>query len=379
MNAQRLLETFCDLVRISSPSKEEAEVAIWCAAALKEAGCTVRFDESAVTTGSDTGNLIAYLPPSPGVEETATLYFSAHMDTVNPGRGIEPIIGEDGIIRSTGETVLGGDDKSGIAPIIELVRTLAEGNRPHPRIGVLLSTCEEIGLLGAAAMDNAQFHDEPCFVLDAGGAPGYVIIGSPFHHTYKATFTGKASHAGILPEEGISAIMLAGKAIVAMEQGRLDAFTTANVGTIVGGLADNIVPETCMISGEFRAMEPARRDYVQAEMEARMREAAATGGGSVEIIWKAEYEGFTISEDDPLVRFVLDTARELGLPADAAFSGGGSDANFLNSRGLRPLVLGTGMTEVHSTREALAIRDLEDTCRLIEALAYNWQEQRMGL
>jgi tripeptide aminopeptidase len=381
MNAQRLLASFLDLTRIDSPSREEADVAAYCARVLKEAGCSVRVDKSAAQTGSNTGNLIAYLPakgdksasgsPGFGAEDFSTLYFSAHMDTVNPGRGVVPLVGDDGVIRSAGDTVLGGDDKSGVAVILELVRALHEGDRPHPRIGVLLSTCEEISLLGAAALDAKEFANEPCFVLDAGGKPGSLIIGSPYHYSFTATFRGKAAHAGILPEEGISAIVLASKAVLALELGRLDALTTVNIGQIEGGLADNIVPERCVVSGEFRTMPPEQCARLRQEIEERMRAAAASEGGAVEVEWKLDYEGFLLGEDDPLVQLVLAQARTLGLAAEAAFSGGGSDANFLGSKGLRPIVLGTGMTDVHSTRESLAIKDLEDLGRLVEAIAYS--------
>jgi tripeptide aminopeptidase len=369
MNAQRLLDTFCDLVRIDSLSQQEAECAAYCKQALLEAGCSAYFDDSAPITGSNTGNLIAYLPAKGEEAGEPTLYFSAHLDTVGPGHGIEPVIGDDGIIRSAGDTILAGDDKSGVAVIIELIRTLAEGDAPHPRIGVLLSTCEEISLLGAAALDNSAFGGEPCFVLDAGGSPGYVIIGSPYHYTFQATFTGKAAHAGILPEEGISAIVLASKAVVSLELGRLDATTTANVGIIAGGSADNVVPETCVIKGEFRAMSDERQAEVQSQIDQRIKAAVEGSGGSVEVIWHCDYQGFSLPEDDPLVQLVLTKARQLGLPAEAAFSGGGSDANFLNSRGLCPIVLGTGMTDVHSTRESLAVKDLKDLCKLCETIA----------
>jgi tripeptide aminopeptidase len=410
MNAKRLLDTFLELVRIDSPSLREAEVAAWCRAALEQAGCTVRVDDSAAQTGSDTGNLIAILPakgdgsaPAPSGVPSSTsapapaLYFSAHMDTVSPGEGIEPVI-SDGIIRSAGATVLGGDDKVGVAAIIELVRTLAESDRPHPEVGVLLSVGEEIGLRGARAMGLGTGNGEPCFVLDANGSPGVVIIGAPFHYLFTATFSGRAAHAGIEPEKGISAIALASKAVLGMELGRLDEHTTANVGTISGGNAFNIVPDTCVVTGEFRAIDEARALEVKAQISAAIDAAieaavegstttgnaipgnTATGAGaadtpttgapSVAVEWEEEYRGFSVSASDPLVQLVLSEARALGFPAQALVTGGGSDANIFAEKGLRPLVLGTGMTDVHSPGESLAVKDLEDLTRLCIALAY---------
>jgi tripeptide aminopeptidase len=405
MNAERLLATFLELVRIDSPSLKEADVAAYCKQALEQAGCTVRIDDSAPRTGSNTGNLIAILSArgtegdgASGANEPSRWYFSAHMDTVSPGEGIEPVI-TDGIITSAGETVLGGDDKVGVAAILELVRTLAEEDQPHPEIGVLLSVGEEIGLRGAQAMDATDFDGEPCFVLDANGKPGTVIIGAPYHYLFTATFSGKAAHAGIEPEKGVSAIALASKAILAMELGRLDEHTTANVGIISGGHAFNIVPDHCVVTGEFRAMDKQRADEVKAQLSSAIDAAVASvaagtafepprprrgqggsngtggvdnaaGAGSVTVEWEEEYPGFEASEDSPLVQLVLEQARALGLPTSAVTSGGGSDANIFSGKGLRPLVLGTGMTDVHGPGESLAIEDMTNLARLCISIAY---------
>ncbi|MDR1015145.1 MAG: M20/M25/M40 family metallo-hydrolase [Coriobacteriales bacterium] len=376
MNAQRLLDTFLDLVRIDSPSLREANVAAYCKQALEEAGCTVRFDTSAPTTGSDTGNLVALLPAAPDTGDASapapSLYLSAHMDTVSPGEGIEPVIA-DGVITSAGDTVLGGDDKVGVAAIIETVRTLAEAaasGRPHPAIGALLSVGEEIGLRGAHAMDCRDLGCAPCLVLDASGAPGVVVTGAPFHYLFEATFTGRAAHAGIEPERGVSAIALASKAVLAMQLGRLDERTTANVGIISGGNAFNIVPGSCVVTGEFRAMDEGRAREVKAQLAEALDAAVCGTDGSVAVEWEEEYRAFQIGEDDPLVQLVLAEARSLGLPAQTAVSGGGSDANVFAEKGMRALVLGTGMTDVHGLSESLAVADLEALARLCIAVAY---------
>jgi tripeptide aminopeptidase len=400
MNAERLLTTFLELVRIDSPSLREADVAAYCKKALEDAGCTVRFDESTEQTGSTTGNLIACLPAFPGqaagaeavdakaagaeaatgqaagAEAPPILYFSAHMDTVVPGEGIEPVI-TDGIITSAGPTVLGGDDKVGVAAIIELVRTLAEAEAteavPHPAVGVLLSVGEEIGLLGAHALDVSGLNAGACLVLDANGAPGTVIRGAPFHCIFTATFTGRAAHAGIEPEKGISAIALASKAVLAMELGRLDETTTANVGTISGGDSFNIVPGSCTVIGEFRAVDAQRAAEVKEQLSSAIFGAVADGEGSVDVKWTEEYRGFVIDEDDLLVQFVLDHARALDLPTRTVISGGGSDANVFMEKGLDSLVLGTGMTDVHGPDESLAVVDMEELTRLCIALAYAYE------
>ncbi|MDR1712550.1 MAG: M20/M25/M40 family metallo-hydrolase [Coriobacteriales bacterium] len=403
MNSQRLVNTFLELVQLDSPSRHEGAVAAYCRQALEAAGCTVRFDDSAAATGSDTGNLIAELParlasgesgagtgvgagadagagagasagtgtgtaPASGIPAVPKVYFSAHMDTVSPGEGIKPLV-EDGIIRPSGPTILGGDDKGGVAPIIELIRTLAESDEPHPAIGVLLSTCEEISLRGAKAMDYSGFAGEPCFVLDADGQPGGAIIGAPFHDAFTATFHGIAAHAGVRPEAGVSAINLAAAAIASMELGRLDAETTANIGTIQGGAANNIVADTCVVTGECRSLGAERLQEVHAAMDAALHAAAASvEGASVDVQWVVEYPGFMLTEDDPLVQLVLEEAAGLGLPAKATVTGGGSDANILADAGLKPVVLATGMDGIHSLGEQLRVKDLEDITNLIIAI-----------
>jgi tripeptide aminopeptidase len=197
-----------------------------------------------------------------------------------------------------------------------------------------------------------------------------VVVGAPYHYLFTARFTGKAAHAGIEPEKGVSAISLASKAILAMQLGRLDEHTTVNVGIINGGSAGNVVPESCVVAGEFRAMDKRRIDEVKAQLAGALEGAVEGSGGSVEIDWVEEYPGFRLREDDPLVRLVLDEASALGLPAQAMVTGGGSDANVFAGMGLRPLVLGTGMTDVHGTSESLAIADLESLTRLCIALVY---------
>jgi tripeptide aminopeptidase len=230
-------------------------------------------------------------------------------------------------------------------------------------------------------MSAEGFGGEPCFVLDANGSPGVVIIGAPFHYLFTATFSGRAAHAGIEPEKGLSAIALASKAVLGMELGRLDEHTTANVGTISGGNAFNIVPDSCVVAGEFRALDEERAVEVKAQLaaaiEAAVADAGGPGGGTdapnaagVTVEWVEEYRGFRVDADDPLVQLVLDEAGVLGLPAQAIVTGGGSDANVFAEKGLRPLVLGTGMTDVHGLNESLAIKDLKNLTRLCIALAY---------
>ena len=364
MNPIRLLDLFCEIVRIESPSRHEAAMAARCADELRGLGFSVRFDDSAAQTGADTGNLVAHLPgTAPG-----HVVLAAHMDTVQPCAGIEPVV-EDGVVRSAGDTILSADDKAGVAAILEGVRSVVEEGAPRPDVTVLLTTCEELHLLGSGALaPDALPAGAPCYVLDADGAPGTVITGAPCHWTLEAVFAGRASHAGVVPEAGISAIQMAAVAIGAMPLGRIDEATTANIGVIAGGRETNVVPEACMLRGECRSLYPERAEAQKAAMTVALEQAAARFGGTVGIDWTPSYGAVLYDEDDALVQAAARAARAAGLEPCFRHDGGGSDANVLAARGVRAVTLGVGMTAFHSPEEHISVADLEGTARLVEAL-----------
>ena len=282
-----------------------------CADELRRLGFEVSFDDSAERVGSDTGNLVAHLPGT----RTGHMVFSAHMDTVQPCAGIEPVV-VDGVVRSAGDTILSAD-KAGVAAIFEGVRSAVESGSPRPDVTVLLTTCEEQHLLGSSALaDGLLPAGAPCYVLDADGAPGTIITGAPCHWSLNATFSGRAAHAGVCPEEGVSAIAMAAAAVSSMPLGRLDeAF-----------------------------------------------------GGAVSIEWTKSYDAVLFDEEDELVQAIVRASRAAGLEPRFHRSGGGSDANVLAARGVRPVTLGVGMAAFHSVDEHIAVDDLEGAARLVEAL-----------
>ena len=335
-----------------------------CADELRGLGFSVRFDDSAAQTGADTGNLVAHLPgTAPG-----HVVLSAHMDTVQPCAGIEPVV-EDGVVRSAGDTILSADDKAGVAAILEGVRSVVEEGAPRPDVTVLFTTCEELHLLGSGALaPDALPAGAPCYVLDADGAPGTVITGAPCHWTLEAVFAGRASHAGVVPEAGISAIQMAAVAIGAMPLGRIDEATTANIGVIAGGRETNVVPEACMLRGECRSLYPERAEAQKVAMTVALEQAAARFGGTVGIDWTPSYGAVLYDEDDALVQAAARAARAAGLEPCFRHDGGGSDANVLAARGVRAVTLGVGMTAFHSPEEHISVADLEGTARLVEAL-----------
>ncbi|MBE0416620.1 MAG: M20/M25/M40 family metallo-hydrolase [Coriobacteriia bacterium] len=364
MSTERLLTTFIDLVRIDSPSGLEAALAGHCATELEHMGFSVRFDASAALTGSNTGNLIAELP---GITpEAPVLLLSAHLDCVEPCRGVEPIV-SDGVVFSAGDTVLGADDKAGIAAIFEGVRRTIESGTHRGDLRVVLTVAEECGLKGAKALDPVDAMADICLVLDADGEPGGIVVGAPTHYTFVATFAGTASHAGVAPEEGRSALLMAARAVSEMELGRLDSKTTANAGTVEGGTATNVVPARVTLTGECRSLDPDRVEDVRFSMDSAMRDAAHSVGGDVDIRWTKEYEAFHTPEDSPVIEVMSQACADAGLAPRLFTTGGGSDGSIFAERGMPTLVLSCGMSSVHSTEEQIRVDDLEALARLMHA------------
>ncbi len=401
MNPDRVLESFLEMVAIESPSWHEAPMAACCAEKLAEMGFTVAFDASAAETGSDTGNLIAHLPGTvPG-----RVAFSAHLDTVKPCAGIEAVVETRHIcddvtcrmaevVCSAGDTILSADDKAGIAAIFEGVRSVVESDAVRPDITVLLTTCEEQSLLGSSALADdalawpadlpaasrgtaaegllgdgaAPSEPVPLFVLDADGAPGTIIMGAPYHWTLRARIEGRAAHAGVEPEEGVSAIQIAAAAVATMPLGRIDECTTANVGHIEGGVAVNIVPAACELEGECRSLYEDRVLAQRDAMTAALEEAAERLGGTVEVAWELDYPAVVHEAGDAIVGHLEAAAAACGLPVRHAVSGGGADANVLSAKGADAITLGIGMTNFHSTDEYIEVADLQNMARYVEAI-----------
>jgi tripeptide aminopeptidase len=341
-----------DLVRIDSPSLEEGAIVQALSAELEGMGMAVTNDG----TGHDgVGNLIATLP---GTDPAAAqVMLSMHFDTVEPGRGIKPRV-EDGIVRSDGTTILASDNKAAIAAALEALRCLQATRPAHGDVELLLTWGEERSLNGSRAVDPSLLRAKICFAPDADGPVGTIVTRAPFQNSVRATFIGKAAHAGVEPEKGISAIVAASKAIAAMPLGRLDHETTANIGLISGGTARNAVPERAEIVGEARSLSEEKLERQTAAMRQAIEAGAAAVGARVEIAVKREYDGFIVGEEEAPVQIASAAARALGLTPRLAGTGGGSDANNLNRKGVRSVVLGVGCHDVHSTREHIAVADL---------------------
>jgi tripeptide aminopeptidase len=362
VNQERIVQEFMHLVQISSPSKHERKVADYLIQRLENLGLSIQEDNAGEVIGGDSGNLIAHLPGS-----GPTLMFSAHMDTVQPGEGIVPVL-EQGIISSAAETVLGGDDKAGICAILETLEIIKEHKLPHPNLEIVFTVAEEGGLKGAQALDASALHSSFGYCLDAGGPVGTIIARGPAQDRIKAIVHGKAAHAGICPEQGISAIQVAAEGIMRTRLGRIDADTTANIGVINGGTATNIVPDRVELEGEARSVVESKLDRQTQHMVETLRGVCRDKGAEAEIEYSRVYAAINLAEDSPVIDLAIKAATEAGFTPQVQTTGGGSDANVFNGKGLPTANLGIGMEKVHTTSEFIRVQDLLNSTNLLLAI-----------
>lgn len=365
---QRLVDTFYSLVQIDSESTHEREMCDTLKAMLSDIGLQVEEDDTAKTTGHGSGNLFAWLPATEGLEEVDPIYFTCHMDTVSPGKGIKPRLDDDGYIRSDGTTILGSDDKAGIAAIIEALRSLQESRVPHGPVQIVITVGEELGLVGAKAIDPERIRAKYGFALDSDGKVGEIAIAAPAQTKIEVIVYGKAAHAGVNPEDGISAIQVASAAISRMRLGRIDHETTANIGSFHGGTATNIVCDAVTIRAEARSID---NDKLHRQVEA-MREAfvqtAEHFHARVDFQHHMSYPGYELDEKDKVVQVALKALESIGRSVRMFRSGGGSDANILNGKGIPTVNLATGYERIHSTEEQMPVTELVKLAEAVLAI-----------
>jgi len=363
INSGRLLSTFLDLVKIDSLTFAEKSLANYIGKRLKKMGISFEIDSAGRKVGSDTGNLIARLPAR-GKSNARPILFAAHMDTVAPGTGVKPVVRND-TVRSNGDTVLGADDKAGCGIILESLQSLIEENLPHGDIEVVFTIAEEKGLLGAKCLDFNKLKAKWGFVMDGDGTIGNIIVKAPYQDALKIVFKGKAAHAGVNPEKGISAIRGASIAISRMKLGRIDEETTANMGVIEGGRAINIVPDETVIEGEARSHSKAKLKVQVRHMLACAKEANREVGTKTEVELKRLYDGFAFSEKDRVVSVAMEAASRIGVTPNLVASGGGSDTNIFNKEGIRAVNLSVGAKDVHTTDESVSIEAMVKAAEMV--------------
>ncbi|MCJ7617371.1 MAG: M20/M25/M40 family metallo-hydrolase [Desulfobacterales bacterium] len=368
INRDRLMETFTHLVGIDSVSKEEGPICLELRGIFESMGAETFVDTAGEKTGSNTGNLIARFK---GNIKCPPLLLNAHMDTVNPGKGIS-VIFKDGTFTSDGTTILGADDKSAIAIIIETIRILQENNLEYGPIEIVLTICEEIGLLGAKHLDYSLITADYGYALDATDTEG-IVTRAPAANRIGFKVHGKDAHAGAAPEKGINAIWLASKAIAALDIGRIDHETTCNIGIIEGGIATNIVPNMVLVKGEARSHDKAKLSKITDKIVSSFKNVIDNYKKSapsdelpcLEIFIENDFSLTNIPDDNSVVSFACKAAENIGRNLVSKTSGGGSDANIFFEKGITVGVLGTGMKDMHTVRESVKLDDMVRTVELL--------------
>ena len=359
---ERVTKEFVDIVKIDSLSLKEEKMFRYLEKRLSGLPVKTEFVPYSIDEiGAHSGNLIVRVPAN--TKGRKSLFFDSHVDTVEPGIGIKPVV-ENNRIKSDGTTVLGADDKAGVAAMIIAIEDLVKSDMPHGEITFLFTSAEEIGLTGVHHFDFSKFKADYGFILDSHGKVGGVIVAAPHHFGYTVQVKGKASHAGIAPDKGISAIKIAAKIVSALPQGKLDKNSVANIGVIEGGSATNIIPEDCVIKGEFRChvYEDA------AELKKKITDAVGKvrkRAQNIRLEFTEMYKGFSFNREDPIILLVNRAIREIGLKPRFERTGGGSNTNLYNEHRIKSLTLAVGMMNVHSTEEYIETDDLENLARLI--------------
>lgn len=361
----RITQTFCSLTKIDSPSFGERAMADCLTARLKRLGLTVAEDDAAEKTHGTAGNLLATLP---GTQAGEPLLFAAHMDTVAPALGKKAIVHPDGTITSDGTTVLGADDVSGLAIILEALESIKENTLPHRPLEILFTIAEEPYDCGSEVFDYSKVHAKEAYVLDLGGAAGGAAYAAPTICSFTFELTGKAAHAGFAPQEGIHAVAAAALAVSKLKMGKLDEETTLNIGTIQGGTATNIVPDKCTVSGELRSYSHQTAERVLQNVIAVFQDAAKTFGASCRFSSRFGCYAYEISKNHPVVQRYAAACQATGAKLNLFRTFGGSDANQFAKHGISGLVISSAMYRCHSCEEYTTVKDLQEAAEVIQKL-----------
>lgn len=365
INKERLIAEFMELVQVDSETKQEGEICAVLKQKFTALGLEVVEDDAKEKTGHGAGNLICTLKGSK--PDADVIYFTSHMDTVVPGKQIKPSI-KDGYIVSDGTTILGSDDKAGLAAILEAIRSLKENQIEYGDIQFVITVGEESGLVGAKALDESLLHAAYGYAIDSDGPVGNIVVAAPTQAKVLATVKGKTAHAGVAPEKGISAISLAAKAVANMPLGRIDEETTANIGYFRGGQQTNIVCDHVEILAEARSLAPEKMEAQVEKMKTAFQKAAKEFGGEVDLDIQVMYPGFKQKEGDKVVEVARAAAKSIGRESELVQSGGGSDANVIAGYGIPTVNLSVGYEEIHTTNERIPVTELEKVCELVTAI-----------
>jgi tripeptide aminopeptidase len=353
---ERLNQTFAQLCRIESPSGHERACADWVASQLRGMGLDVTEDGAGAEAGSDAGNLFARIPGTAGA---GSILLCAHMDTVPLADRVEPVL-VDGGWENANDGILGADNKSAVAIIIELARRLTSASQPPP-VGVelLFTVCEEVSLQGSRAFDVSRLESSFGYVFDHATAIGELVVASPTHYRVIADLHGRAAHAGVRPEAGRSAVVAAARGIAAMTLGRVDEQTTANVGTIEGGSAINVIPERCRVVAEVRSLDEERAAAVATEMIDHLQDGADREECDLDLEVQRMFSGYRLKPTAPQLAVARRSLAACGYEPREIVSGGASDVNSFQLSGFASMCLADGVQRNHEPTERIAVDALE--------------------
>lgn len=362
INRERITKEFCKMVEIDSPSYGERQMADYVVPILKELGFKVLEDNAGTKYQGNCGNIYGYLP---GELQGESILLSAHLDTVEPGRGKRAIVHEDGRITSDGTTILGADDLSGIVSILEAIRAIKEDKIPHRNVEILFSIAEEVYLKGTEIFDFSKIHSKTAYVLDLSGPIGFAALTAPTLMSFTAVIEGKAAHAGFAPEQGINAISIGAQAITQIKQGRIDDETTVNIGLLEGGTARNIVSDKCVIKGEVRSLNHLKAVNKTKEIEEIFQETALKHNGAAHFEMEAGSISYHVEENHPVVQRFRKACKKAAVHSHLIDTFGGSDNNNFMKHGITGIVMACGMNRVHSCDEFSSIYDLEKCSEVV--------------
>lgn len=363
ISKERVLRTFLEYVRIDSETHHEKAITERLVADLRALGLEVYTDQvgKVPEVDSDGANIYCFLEGEPGSDP---ILFSSHMDTVTPGKGIAPYV-EKGYVKTRGDTVLGADDKSGVAAIMEALRSLIESGVPHRPVEVIFTIREEGGLMGSANLEYDRVRSKYGVVLDASNDIGKIVTSAPGQIRLYADIYGKRSHAGSDPEKGVSAIQAAAVAVSRMKLQRVDEETTANIGTLSCIGATNVVQDHASFAAEARSRNQEKLEAQQDHMVQCLKDACEEYGARLEYHTEQSYHSYSFPDDHPLVQLLMEKCRAIGVEPWTTYTGGGTDGNNFNHHGIETVVLACGMELEHTTEERIRIQNLEDAARLV--------------
>lgn len=364
IDGKRVVDTFLDYVQIDSETHHEREMTARLVADLEALGLTVTTDQAGKATDSDGANVYCHIDGDPSSD---CILFSSHMDTVTPGKGIHPQI-RDGYIYSDGTTILGADDKSGVAAIMEALRSLLERGVSHRPIDLLFTIREEGGLNGSANVDYSRLKAKYGVVLDASNDVGKIVSSAPGQIRIYADIYGKRAHAGSDPEKGVSAIQAAAVAVSNMKLQRIDEETTANIGTLSCVGETNVVQDHVVFAAEARSKNQEKLEAQAAHMVSCLQDACDTFGARLEYRLQHSYRSYALPDNHPHVQRMMEACRQAGCKPWLTYTGGGTDGNHFNAHGIETAVLACGMEYEHTTGERVSVRNLENAAKVVYAL-----------